>query len=250
MYDARRSMVQPFKGQMVVVTAIVAAYLAGAIPFAYILARAHGKDLRSIGSGNIGATNLSRALGRRWGYVCFILDVLKGLIPMLVTLMGVKPIFLQRGGTAMQFLWLWLAVGCAAVMGHVFPVYLGFKGGKGVATSFGVALGLWPYFTGSALAASAIWLAVLLIWRYVSLASIIAASSFPIILGTAIGLSPRWEIQALWPLMLVATVIPLIVLVMHRSNIRRLHQGTEHRVFQGRQPDDTASTHGSNGQGA
>jgi len=115
---------------------IIAAYLVGAVPFAYVLARAHGKDLRSIGSGNIGATNLARALGRRWGYACFVLDMLKGLIPMVVTLGVVKPALLQRGGTETQFLGLLLAVGCAAVIGHVFPVYLGFRGGKGVATSF------------------------------------------------------------------------------------------------------------------
>ena len=232
MYDARRSMVQPFKGQMVVMTAIVAAYLAGAIPFAYILARAHGKDLRSIGSGNIGATNLSRALGRRWGYVCFILDVLKGLIPMLVTLMGVKPIFLQRGGTAMQFLWLWLAVGCAAVMGHVFPVYLGFKGGKGVSTSLGVGLGLWPYYTSCAALAFGVWVVVVLIWRYVSLASIVATVSFPLIFLAAIRLLPGWELSALWPLLVVATIIPVMVILLHRTNIIRLLAGTEHRIFE------------------
>ena len=235
---------------MVFLIPVIAAYLIGAIPFAYILARAHGKDVRCIGSGNIGATNLARALGRTWGYVCFVLDVLKGLVPMLVTLKTMKPIFLERGGTELQFLWLWLAVGCAAVMGHVFPVYLGFKGGKGVSTSLGVGLGLWPYYTSCAALAFGVWVVVVLIWRYVSLASMVAATSFPIILGTAIGLSPRWEIDALWPLMLVATVIPLIVLVMHRSNIRRLRQGTEHRVLQGRRADGTAPTHSSDGRGA
>jgi glycerol-3-phosphate acyltransferase PlsY len=211
---------------------LIFSYAIGAIPFAYILAKAHGKDLRSIGSGNIGATNLARALGRRWGYVCFILDVLKGLVPMLVTLGVLKPVFLQRGGTEIQFLGLWLTVGCAAVIGHVFPVYLGFKGGKGVATSFGVALGLWPYYTSCAALAFVVWAIVVLIWRYISLASIVASVCFPLILSTAIGLLPGWELSALWPLLVVATIIPVMVILLHRTNIIRLLAGTEHRVLQ------------------
>ena len=219
---------------MIWLAAIVVAYLIGAIPFAYILAKAHGKDLRSVGSGNIGATNLARALGRPWGYVCFGLDVLKGWVPMLVTLRAIKPVFLRAGGTEMQSLWLWLAVGCAAITGHVFPVYLGFKGGKGVATSFGVALGLWPYYTLSAVLAGLVWAVVVLIWRYVSLASMTAAVSFPLILSAAIWILPSWDLPSLWPLLLVATVISVMVIVLHRANIRRLLAGTEHRILASR----------------
>jgi acyl phosphate:glycerol-3-phosphate acyltransferase len=217
---------------MVFLTVILAAYLVGAIPFAYILARAHGKDVRSIGSGNIGATNLARALGRTWGYVCFVLDVLKGLVPMLVTLNTLKPIFLERGGTEMQFLWLWLAVGGASVLGHIFPVYLGFKGGKGVSTSLGVGLGLWPYYTVCAALAFGVWVVVVLIWRYVSLASMVAAISFPLIFLAAIRLLPGWELSFLWPLLVVATIIPVMVILLHRTNIARLRAGKEHRVLQ------------------
>lgn len=224
---------------MVFLMPVIAAYLIGAIPFAYVLARAHGKDLRSIGSGNIGATNLARALGRRWGYACFVLDVLKGLIPMVVTLGVIKPVFLQRGGTEIQFLGLWLAVGCAAVIGHVFPVYLGFRGGKGVATSFGVGLGVWPYYTLCAALACGIWVAAVLTWRYISLASILASVSFPFLLAAAIGLLPGWDLSALWPLLVVATIIPMIVVLRHRANIARLWGGTEQRVLQ---PNPT--THG------
>ena len=147
---------------------IVFAYLLGSVPFALIIAKAHGKNLRIVGSGNIGATNLSRVAGRKWGHLCFLLDVSKGLVPMLAISR-----FLA-GPTVTEF-FLWLAVGCAAILGHVFPVYIGFKGGKGVATSFGVALGLWPYFTICAVIAIVIWLAVVLTWRYVSLGSIAAA---------------------------------------------------------------------------
>ncbi len=156
---------------------ILAAYLLGSVPFGLLIAKAYGKDLRSIGSGNIGATNLSRALGRKWGCACFFLDAAKGLVPMLIAarLRSVEP--------SVAELALTLAVGCAAIIGHVFPVYINFKGGKGVATSFGVALGLWPYFTVCSLVSFAVWIAVLLAWRYVSLASIIASLTFPAFLS-------------------------------------------------------------------
>ena len=204
--------------------AVVAAYLIGSVPFAFLIARAYGKDLRTIGSGNIGATNLARAVGRKWGYFCFALDVLKGLAPVAIVgaIGGVSgnPLFLS----------LWLLVGIAAILGHVFPVYLRFKGGKGVATSFGVALGLWPYFTLCALVALAVWIAVVLIWHYVSLASISAAVAFPIALALGILAVPDWHSESLWPLMVAAIVIPILVIVRHRENIRRLAAGTESKV--------------------
>ena len=171
--------------------AIITAYLLGSIPFGLLIAKAHGKDLRSIGSGNIGATNVSRALGRKWAYFCFVLDVLKGLVPMLATMIIAKPY-------SVILLWLWLAVGCAAILGHIFPIYVKFKGGKGVATSFGVALGLWPYFTVCALFFAVTWVVVVLMWRYVSLASITASVTFPLVLIAAIILIPGWELAILW----------------------------------------------------
>jgi glycerol-3-phosphate acyltransferase PlsY len=209
---------------VVLAVAIVVAYLLGSVPFAFLIARAHGKDLRTIGSGNIGATNLARAVGRPWGYVCFALDVLKGLAPMAVVgaVVGVS----QSPG----FLSLWLLVGLAAILGHVFPVYLRFRGGKGVATSFGVALGLWPYFTWCALIALLVWVVVVLIWHYVSLASICAAVAFPIALILGILAVPNWHSTSLWPLLIAAVVIPILVIVRHRENIRRLAAGTESRV--------------------
>lgn len=203
--------------------AIIAAYLLGSIPFGLLIARAHGKDLRSIGSGNIGATNVSRALGRKWAYVCFGLDVLKGLIPTLAIMFLAEP-------QGVLMLWLWLAVGCAAVAGHIFPLYIRFKGGKGVATSFGVALGVWPYYTICAALAIAIWLVVVLIWRYVSLASIVASLAFPIALTSAIALTANWHFAQLWPLLVVAAAIPLMVTVRHRQNIKRLIAGTESKI--------------------
>lgn len=212
--------------------AIIGAYLLGSIPFGLLIAKAHGKDLRSIGSGNIGATNVSRALGRKWAYICFSLDMLKGLAPMLVTMFLVRnAMSAQAHPQKVVLLWLWLAVGCAAILGHIFPMYLKFKGGKGVATSFGVALGLWPYYTVCAAATVAVWGAVALIWRYVSLASITASIAFPVVLAAATALTPGWKFAELWPLFVGATAIPVMVIVRHWENIKRLPAGTEGKIL-------------------
>lgn len=208
--------------------AVVLSYLLGSIPFGVIIARAHGKDLSSIGSGNIGATNVARALGKRWAYFCFVLDVLKGMVPMLVF-----RALLEMANPTPVILTLWLLVGCSAILGHIFPIYLKFKGGKGVATSLGVGLGLWPYYTICALLAFLIWVAVTLIWRYVSLASIAASIAFPLILVLAIIIT-GWDVANLWPLLIAATVIPLMVIIRHRENIQRLMAGTESKVFSGK----------------
>ncbi|HUU16641.1 MAG TPA: glycerol-3-phosphate 1-O-acyltransferase PlsY [Sedimentisphaerales bacterium] len=218
---------------IIFVPAIIGAYLLGSIPFGLLIAKAHGKDLRSIGSGNIGATNVSRALGRKWAYVCFVLDVLKGMVPMLAMLSFTRPLSTQSQTEKVILLWLWLAVGCGAILGHIFPIYVKFKGGKGVATSFGVALGLWPYYTICAFFAIAIWIVVVLIWRYVSLASIAASVTFPIVLIMAIVLKPGWDFVSLWPLLIAATAIPLMVIIRHRENIKRLLAGTESKIFKG-----------------
>ncbi len=204
---------------------IIGAYLLGSIPFGLIIAKAHGQDLRSIGSGNIGATNLSRALGKKWAYLCFFLDVTKGLVPMLVAISFIS------SPPAVAELFFVLAAGCAAVLGHIFPIYVKFRGGKGVATSFGVALGLWPYYTICAAAAFLIWVVVVLLWRYISLASIAASITFPLVLILAIILTPAWRFANLWPILIIATAIPLMVVVRHRENIKRLIAGTENKIF-------------------
>jgi glycerol-3-phosphate acyltransferase PlsY len=212
---------------LIFIPAILGAYLLGSIPFGLLIAKAYGKDLRTIGSGNIGATNVARALGKKWAYACFALDVLKGMIPMLVTL-PLATSESAQGDVVLHL--LWLAVGCAAIIGHIFPIYLKFKGGKGVSTSFGVALGLWPYYSVCALIAITVWIAVVLIWRYVSLASIAASVTFPLALILAIVLKSGWEFATLWPLIIAATVIPLMVIVRHRENIKRLLAGTEGKI--------------------
>jgi len=204
---------------------IVGAYLLGSVPFGVLIAGAHGKDLRGIGSGNIGATNVARALGKKWAYICFVLDCLKGLVPMLVANLIIREL-------TVGILSLWLAVGCAAIIGHIFPIYLKFKGGKGVATSLGVVLGLYPYYTIPGITAFAIWAGAVLMWRYISLASIAAATTFPISLIASIILLDDWKFLRLWPLIVVAVVMGLLVIVRHAENIKRLLEGSEAKVLQ------------------
>ena len=142
-----------------------AAYFIGAIPFGFLIGKLHGIDIRKVGSGNIGATNVTRSVGKAAGKLCFFLDFLKGILP--VYLAGL----LCPGEPVVA-----LAAGAATIAGHMFPIYLEFKGGKGVSTAAGVALALAPY---PLLIAFAGWVVVFLVWRYVSLASIVAAVLLP-----------------------------------------------------------------------
>ena len=209
---------------MVIGILIIVSYLVGAIPFGLLIAKAHGIDIRTVGSGNIGATNVSRALGKKWAYLCFALDLLKGLIPMLAAMF-----ILPRELTTAK-IGLWLAVGATAILGHVFPVYLKFKGGKGVATSLGVVLGLWPFYTIVGLITFMIWVIVVKIWHYISLGSILGAVVFPLLLTAAICIIPEWRFAVLWPLLIAAVALGAILLIRHRDNIKRLLAGTENRI--------------------
>ena len=205
------------------------AYVIGATPFGPILARFHGVNLREHGSGNVGATNVGRTLGRRWGMLCFGLDVLKGLVPVLLAkLLGPVVIDAQAPSLLSQF--AWLAVGFCAILGHVMSFWLRFRGGKGVATSLGVVLGVFPYFTFAGLAALGVWIAVVLLTRYISLASIVAAGAFVAMFAGinwfALGLAPR----DLWPLGSFAAIMAILIIYLHRGNIRRLIAGTESKV--------------------
>ena len=205
------------------------AYVIGATPFGPILARFRGVNLREHGSGNVGATNVGRTLGRRWGMLCFGLDVLKGLAPVLLArLLGPAVTAGQAPSLLGQF--AWLAVGFGAILGHVMSFWLGFRGGKGVATSLGVVLGTFPYFTWAGAGALGIWVLVVLITRYVSLASIIAVVAFVLMFAGinwfVLGLTPR----DLWPLGSFAAAVAVLIVYLHRSNIRRLLAGTESKV--------------------
>lgn len=209
---------------------IGASYLLGSIPFALLIGRRCGVDIRRAGSGNIGATNLTRLVGWRVGVPAFVLDVLKGTVPMLAA----RVLFGRLGWTAdadhapRMYCW-WLMTGGAAILGHVFPVYLGFRGGKGVATSLGVVLGLWPYYTLPGLACFALWIVVFVWSRYVALASVVAATAFPpAYLGLGLALSWGPSGRQL-PLLVFAVVMALLVVYRHRSNLQRLLAGQENR---------------------
>lgn len=192
---------------MTIALLILASYLIGAIPTGVLLTRLAGiGDVRQSGSGNIGATNVYRVAGRRLGILTLVGDALKGVLPVLVAA-GV--LHLPEVQTAM--------IATAAFLGHCYPVYLGFKGGKGVATALGIYLVLSPL---AVLAALLIFTAILWKWRYVSLASIVAAVATP---GLVL------LIERSLPLFLATLFISAMVVLRHRVNIGRLLDGTENR---------------------
>ncbi len=210
---------------LIFVLAPLAAYVLAATPFGVLLAKSQGVDLRARGSGNVGATNVGRVLGGRWGYLCFLLDTAKGLAPVLAI-----GLFLRRDGevtTGEQLAWLGVAFG--AIAGHVFSFYLKFRGGKGVATSLGVLLGFWPYFTVGGAGALLLWVAVTLKWRMVSLGSIVAAVAFPL-LFLATCLAAGWPIGDVLPLLVFAVAMAGLIIFRHRTNIARLLRGEENKI--------------------
>ncbi len=211
---------------MKVIILIAASYLIGSISFARLIAKMHGRDLCQIGSGNLGATNLARACGKKWAYLCFGLDVLKGFVPSFTA----KFILISDSVTPAA-LALWLAVGAAAVLGHVFPFYLKFKGGKGVATSFGMVLGIWPYYAVPGLICFALWAVIVLTWRYISLGSVITAAVFPLIMIILTAVLKSWHFDTVWPLIAAAVILCSLVIFLHRTNIKRLLTGTENKVL-------------------
>jgi len=206
---------------------VLPAYLLGSIPFGLVVGKSKGIDVRTAGSGNIGATNVGRLLGKKYFFVVFFLDLLKSFIPMLIA-----SALVQRVPPAQRdaHVYLhWLLVGFAAVLGHMFSVFLKFKGGKGVATSAGVMLGLVPYYTLPGLVAILIFMPVFFATRYVSLSSMIGACTFPIAY-VAIGEALGWNITgSQLPLLIFAIVMALLIVYRHRANIQRLLAGTENR---------------------
>jgi glycerol-3-phosphate acyltransferase PlsY len=193
---------------------IAGSYLAGATPFAYLVARAKGIDIRKVGSGNVGATNVFRAVGKGWGALTFACDMLKGLLPALL-----GPRLLEAWTGVPAHPAFGLACGVAAIAGHSWPVFLGFKGGKGVATSAGMLLGAAPL---AAAVGFGLWAAVFLVTRYVSVASISAAVGVPLAGWLAYGRTDLWRP---W----ILTAIGMLVIFRHRSNVQRLLEGAEHR---------------------
>ncbi len=195
----------------------LAAYLLGSVPFGYIVAKANGVDIRAVGSGNIGATNVFRSISKGWGLFTFACDFLKGLLPVLVF-----PMLAARLGFAGSHDGLELLCGMGAIAGHNWPVFLHFKGGKGVATSAGAVLGIAPAAVGIGLA---VWVTCFLVLRYVSLASMLAAVTIAI--GAWIMGPVRNQSSVLVPTAL--SLMAVLIVLRHHANIKRLLSGTENR---------------------
>ncbi|QDV05690.1 Glycerol-3-phosphate acyltransferase [Planctomycetes bacterium Poly30] len=194
--------------------ALLASYLLGSVPFGLVMARLiKGVDLREVGSGNIGATNAMRVLGKPLGLVAFLLDFGKGLVPTL---------FLSKYAADLNVHTPLLAeslCGVAAVVGHCFPIYLKFRGGKGVATGCGAIVGIEPMvFVASGL----VWVALLGALRMVSLASIAMGLAFPIVAAWLVPGAPAFAGAC--------ALLTVLVLVRHRANIARIRAGTEPRI--------------------
>ncbi len=226
-------------------------FLLGSIPFGVLIAKAKGIDIRAHGSGNIGATNVLRVVGKKYGVICFLLDLLKGFVPVaiavnLIRLAGHAPAvplhyldpFARHFGTDQQLLAQSIQVftALAAILGHNYSPWIGFKGGKGIATSAGVLFGLMP--VGIVLLLL-LWGVVFLATRYVSVASICAAAMFPVLthlgarfhhVNNDMTMPTLWE-AGTWnkPLFIFSLVTSTMAILRHRVNIMRLIQGTETR---------------------
>lgn len=189
------------------------AYLLGSIPFGLLIVKARaGRDIRGMGSGNIGAANVARSAGALAGVLTLLLDAAKGYLAVSIAS--------QWTGANMRWM---MAAAVAAVVGHVFSIWLGFRGGKGVATGLGVFLPVCPAAVGVAVV---LWLIVVAFWKYSSLGSVVAAAALPIFvyLLYAPGHAPPGYVTA--PTILIS----LLVIIKHRANIERLSEGTEPRV--------------------
>lgn len=191
---------------------VAGSYLLGAVPFGLLFARFMGNvDVRAVGSGNIGATNVLRAAGKSAAILTLLADALKGALPVLFAIRTFPDAYVPA------------VAGIAAIVGHNFPVFLRFHGGKGVATSFGVVLAISPSI---GVACLLVWLAAALLWRYSSLAALIAFAAYPLItFASKVGDRPR---------LVLSLVIFMLIYIRHRENITRLLSGTEPKIGQKR----------------
>ena len=192
---------------------LVGAYLVGAIPFGYLIGRMRGVDVRTVGSKNIGATNVFRTVGKKWGLLAFFCDVMKGLVPTL----------LARHFAAVPHLPLCVAIAC--VVGHMLTPYMKFKGGKGVATAFGALIALMPATVGMAFAIFAVTFACS---NYISLGSCVAATSLAVMVW--IPFLDHAGYRDL-PLCILVSLIAAFIVWKHRSNIGRLLHGNENKIY-------------------
>lgn len=195
---------------------IVLAYLIGSIPTSLIVSRTQFNiDIRDYGSGNAGATNTFRVLGSRWGTLVMILDMLKGL--MAVKLALVLPMYMEDEFARTNFQ---IGLGLAAVLGHIFPIWAEFRGGKGVATLFGLIIAVSPW---TALSCAGVFMVVLFLTRFVSLSSILASLTFPVFILVIFNVDNN-------AYRIFAIAVALLVIMTHQKNIGRLFSGNESKV--------------------
>ena len=187
---------------------IVGAYLIGGIPFGFLIGKMRGVDVRTVGSKNIGATNVYRTVGHVWGFVAFFCDFLKGFLPTLAA----SSLFPHPSS-------LPVLVGLATVIGHTLTVFMKFRGGKGVATAFGmmVALATYPTLLAFAVFVVTVWLS-----HYISLGSILAATTLGVLV---------WFFPCLLAVRIIAVLVAVFVIVKHKSNIQRLVKGCENKIY-------------------
>jgi glycerol-3-phosphate acyltransferase PlsY len=190
-------------------------YLMGSVPAGYIAGRFAGVDIRRVGSGNIGATNVLRVLGKPYGYAVFLFDFFKGVGAVWVSISIINAA--HPGNQESELVGIMAGVSC--VLGHTYPVWLGFKGGKGVATSAGVLFGLMP---AAALTVLAVWFVTFQATKYVSVASIVAAVALPVTAAVMV----HFE-KAGVPLVYFSAGLAVVIVWRHRSNVSRLIKGTE-----------------------
>ena len=204
----------PFRGLIIVIVA----YLIGSIPFGYLIVRSKvGGDIRETGSGGTGATNVSRRAGKGAGVMTLVLDALKGSVAILIAKFLVGPSVYGE--------WLVAAAAIATMLGHIFPVWLGFRGGKGVATGVGIFLILAPV---ALVCAGVLFVAIVALTRYVSLGSIVAAATIPLFVWLqSVFVEPVADLR---PLLTAAIAGALLILFAHRANIGRLARGNEAQI--------------------
>lgn len=215
---------------------VAVAYLLGSIPFGYLLIKyvfTSGEDVRRIGSGGIGATNVTRRAGRTAGLITYFFDVAK----------GVAAVMLMRLVAGDEYFWIGAAA-VAAIVGHIFPVFLGFRGGKGVATGVGVYLALAPY---SVLTTLVLWALIVYFSRYVSLGSIIATAAVPLWTLLYYGLlQPSPHLRAL---VIIGIAGCALIVAKHHENINRLIHGTENKIGARVKPDASSAQGGTAASG-
>jgi glycerol-3-phosphate acyltransferase PlsY len=203
---------------MIAIAVVLISYLLGSIPAGYIAGRIAGIDVRKHGSGNIGATNVLRVLGKRYGYSVFLFDAFKGFVAVRLAYFAA----IKQAPPAAHPEYYAIAAAVFVIIGHTFPLWLRFKGGKGVATSAGAVFGLMPL---AAVSIFLVWVVVFEITRYVSLASMLAAAALPVLVAVFL----RFGITQGFGVLYFSSIMSLLILWRHRANFSRLLAGTEQR---------------------